>query len=279
MARKRKIVVSEDQTMVPRSDNMIVKNVDHMMLREGNDVIKDKDEEMEGIDEAMIVADNEMTSINDDNDVLSSVDENVMVTNDMILAKPSKKSVEEIMAFSDCEMEENDEPMIISSKDSSDVTPMDTAILSVNEDGISVNEVVGLMEGNDKQNECSSKDGLMIVVNSDKVEMDEVVSIDEAMLVDEPLQSMDKIMISENTIMEMEDQIMISKDDALMEMDKIISSDEEVIKVENQVIISNDDVMEVKIDSIGSISAKISPIDEPMTSVDENEQNVCSFND
>ncbi|VDM09949.1 unnamed protein product [Wuchereria bancrofti] len=109
--------------------------------------------------------------------------------------------------------------------------------------------------------------------------MDEVVSIDEAMLVDEPLQSMDKIMISENTIMEMEDQIMISKDDALMEMDKIISSDEEVIKVENQVIISNDDVMEVKIDSIGSISAKISPIDEPMTSVDENEQNVCSFND
>ncbi|VDO20639.1 unnamed protein product [Brugia timori] len=108
--------------------------------------------------------------------------------------------------------------------------------------------------------------------------MDEVASIDEAMLVDGPLQSMDKIMISESTIMELDDQIVISKgDDALMEMDKIISPNEKVIKVENQIIISSDDVMEVKVDSIGSISAKLSAIDEPMTSVDKNEQNVCSI--
>lgn len=62
-------------------------------------------------------------------------------------------------------MEENNEPMIILSKNSSDMIPMDIAILSVDEDGISVNEVVGLLERNDKQNECPSKDGLMIVMN------------------------------------------------------------------------------------------------------------------
>ncbi|VDN93302.1 unnamed protein product [Brugia pahangi] len=264
MTRKRRIVVSDDQTMLPKSDNMIVKSVDHMILKEGNDVIKDKDEEMEQMDEAMIVADNELASIND-----------------------AKKPIEEIVALSNCEMEKNNEPTIILSKNSGDMIPMDIAILSVDEDGISVNEIVGLLEGNDKQNkcpskdglnECPSKDGLMIVMNSDKVGMDEVVSIDETMLVDGPLQSMDKIMISESTIMELDDQIVISKgDNALMEMDKIISSNEKVIKVENQIIISSDDVMEVKIDSIGSISAKLSAIDESMMSVDKNEQNVCSI--
>ncbi|VIO98011.1 Uncharacterized protein BM_BM10586 [Brugia malayi] len=165
MTRKRRIVVSDDQTMLPRSDNMIVKSVDHMILKGGNGVIKDKDEEMEQLDEAMIVADNELASINDGNDMLSSVDGNMTDTNDMLLARRAKKPIEEIVALSDCEMEENNEPMIILSKNSSDMIPMDIAILSVDEDGISVNEVVGLLERNDKQNECPSKDGLMIVMN------------------------------------------------------------------------------------------------------------------
>lgn len=92
MTRKRRIVVSDDQTMLPRSDNMIVKSVDHMILKGGNGVIKDKDEEMEQLDEAMIVADNELASINDGNDMLSSVDGNMTDTNDMLLARRAKKT-------------------------------------------------------------------------------------------------------------------------------------------------------------------------------------------
>lgn len=257
---KRQLVVSEDvrdQVMVQKSDNMVAKDTNDMVSKEGENVAT-KDEDMKEFDEIVVSANSGMITIDDG---MLSVDENMIAVEDMISVQKAMGSIEEIIASYDYNMEDKDEPMVSRH----------------NSDTVSVDEAVGSMEGDMRPKSYEDKDEGMTSMDIDVTLMDEGVSTVEPMLVDDPTESMSKIISSEDKTTEVEDQVMISKDDAVtstdesMEsVDKIMTTKEKAMEVEEQDVIPRNDAMEIKDDSTGSINME--QADEPMISIDENEQ-------